>query len=360
MPEEYKPYYGAEALLTNESSHDTFDSTKFKNWLVNCAGIGCYAHGRIHQQVGQTIFVGDLIHKRGHLKTDDLLLMEEQSLLSHGEPLSVPSRLGKLMALQVLPTMNTANGEGDLIAYYEYGVVAFNTFESPRETKYDGEGKQLTQGWDQKRLVNHLLNTVGAVGRNAVAVLTRDHLFRSELGLHFLKVILGEGTFNSENTNIISMDVEPLLLADEDLSGAAVGFWPRGNRMFATVGLVRDDAVSSSSAGRGFVSWNQATTFTEDRTPRPLWEGMWIVDHGIAGIHQFVSEDRREGAFLCSGRDRTIYKAVIDKNATVDERDDEELPIEWSFETGQFAPGGLDRNSMISNCLIEMVVSSST
>lgn len=360
MPDQYKPYFGAQALLTNESSHDTFDASKFRNWLVNCAGIGAYAHGRIHQQVGQTIFVGDLIHKRGYLKTDDLLLMEEQMLLSCGEPLSVPSRLGKLVALEMLPTMNTANGEGDLIAYYEHGVVAFNTFEAPRETRYDGEGQMITKGWDQKRLVNHLLNTVGAVGRYSVAVLPRDHLFRSSVGLHFLKTIIGQGTFNSENINTVSTDVEPLLLGDTDLSGAAVGFWTYGHRMFATVGLVNDPLISSSSSGRGFVSWNQANTYTEDRTPRPVWEGMWTVDHGVAGIHNFVSQDRREFAFLCSGRDRTIYKAVIDKERCYDERDGECLPIEWSFETGQFAPSGLDKNSMITDCLIELVVSASS
>ena len=51
----HKPYFGAEALLTHESSHDTFDETKHVNWLVSEAGIGAYAHGRIHQQLGNTI-----------------------------------------------------------------------------------------------------------------------------------------------------------------------------------------------------------------------------------------------------------------------------------------------------------------
>ncbi|MFK5283998.1 hypothetical protein ACI3PL_30915, partial [Lacticaseibacillus paracasei] len=79
--------------------------------------------------------------------------------------------------------MQTANGEGDLIAYHENGVVAFNTHEAPRETRVAGDGSIVQKGWDTKRLVNHLLNKVSAVGRYAVAVLPRDHFFRSAFGL---------------------------------------------------------------------------------------------------------------------------------------------------------------------------------
>jgi hypothetical protein len=360
MPDHFQPYFGKQALLTHESSHDTFDETKHKNWLVNEAGIGTYAHGRIHQQLGNTIYVGDLIHKRGHLKSDDLLLMEEQALLSMGEPLSVPSRLGTLRAMEVLPTMNTANGEGALIAYYDHGVVAFDTHEAPRETRHDGEGNVTQKGWDTKRLVNHLLNTVGAVGRYAVAALTRDHFFRSNRGLHFLKVILGEGTFNSENVNTVSQDVAPLLDADVDLDGAAVGFWPHGSRMFATTGLVSDLSISATSYGRGFVSWNQATTFTEDRTPIPIWEGLWRPDDGIAGVFRFVSVDRLQFGFVCSDSNKNVLNCTIDQTSEMDVRDGKEIPIQWSFITGQFAPSGLGTKSAINDAVIELVVSSST
>ena len=356
----YTPYFGKQALLTHESSHDTFDETKHKNWLVNEAGVGCYAHGRVHQQLGNTIYVGDLIHKRGHLMTDDLLLMEEQALLSMGEPLSVPSRLGSLQAMEVLPTMSTANGEGALIAYYEHGVVSFDTQEAPRETRHDGEGNIIQKGWDTKRLVNHLLNTVGAVGRYAVAMLTRDHLFRSTRGLHFLSVILGQGTFNSENTNTVSQDVAPLLDADVDLDGAAVGFWPHGNRMFATTGLQTEKCVSATSFGMGFVSWNQSVTYTEDRTPVPVWEGLWRPDDGIRGVHRFVSEDRRAFGFLCSDTACRILRATIEPPLEYDLRDGSNIHIGWSFTTGQFAPSGLNTKSAINDAVMEVVVSDSS
>jgi hypothetical protein len=360
----YQPYYGKQALLTHESSHDTFDTDKHFNWLVNGARLGIYVHGRVHQQLGHTIYVGDLIHKRGHMVTDDLLLMEEQALDSMGEPLSTNSRLGPLLALAVLPTMSTANGEGDLIAYYRGGVVSFNTFEAPRESRFDGEGNQIQKGWDSKRLINHLLNTISAVGRYAVTTLTRDHLFRSVRGLHFLKTVLGEGTFNSENVNRISSDVDPVLEQDELLTGAATGFWSFGNRMLATTGLVADPCISSSSFGRGFVVWNQATTYTEDRTPRPAWEGLWTVDHGIKGIHKFIetqlTPSRNSFGFVCSDKCANVRTATFDQNLEVDRRDNVDIPIEWSFETGQFAPDGLNIRKIAQDCLFEGVFSSAS
>lgn len=330
-----------------ESTHDTFDSTKFSNWLVNGAGLGIYAHGRVHQQVGRSIYVGDILHKRGHRSTEDVLLMEEQATLSHGEPLSAPTRLGRLAALAVLPTMNTANGEGDLIAYYDNGVVSFNTFESPRETRVDGKGSIVQKGWDTKRLVNHLLNRVSAVGRYAVATLTRDHFFRSPFGLHFLKTTLGEGTFNTEQTNRVSQDVDPILDTDFRvlLRGCAAGHWLAGSRMMATTGLKADSTITATAAGRGMVVWNQASTFTEDRTPVPAWEGLWTVDNGIAGIHWLgdseVTPGPRSFGALVSGRDGRLFFASFDPDATMDYRDGEHLPIEWSFETGRFAFDGL-------------------
>lgn len=351
-----EPYGGQEALLIHESTHDTFDSEKHLNWLCNNAGLGAYAHGRIHQDIG-TIYVGDLIHKRGHKMTDDVLLMEEQALDSMGEPLSAPSRMGKLMAVEILPTMSTANGEGDLIAYYQKGVVAFNTHETPRETRADGNGKITQQGWDSKRLVNHLLNKVGSVGRYAVAVLTRDHFFRSIYGLHFLKVVLGEGTFNSENINIISQDISPILERDVFLEGAACGVWFDGHREFASTGLIKNEKFSSSSYGRGFVSWNQAVGFTEDRTPINAWEGLWIVDKGIEGIHKFVDIGLGNAyGFICSDTEWNLQLGTLKKDLDVDRRSGD-IPIKWSFETGQFAPLGLDKRGDIKGGTFEATYS---
>ena len=326
-------------------SHDSFSESKHLNWLVNGASLGVYAHGRIHQDANGALFVSDLIHKRGYMATDDVLKMEEQSLESMGDPLSVSTRLGKLVALAIMPAMSTGHGEGDLIGYCEGGVVSFETYHVPRETRLDADGSIIQKGWDQRRLTGYLLNTVSAVGPNAVAVMPRDHFFRSAYGLHFLKTVLGEGTFAPEHLNLLSQPVQPVLNADQEelLHASATGVWLRGGRLFATVGLHEAPCHAAVGLAAGFVSVNQAASYTEDRTPVRAVEGVWVLDHGMQGVHHFMSlgvrPDKGTFGFLASDRDADVYFATLNPDFDADERDGDRIPIEWSLVTGCWSSG---------------------
>lgn len=337
--------------------HDTFIWEKHRNFLINGAGLGIYAHGRIHQEGPYSIYVSDIIHGRGHKSPDDILLMEEQVLPSMGSTLSTNSSAGNLVAMAVMPKQGSPNGEGELIAYYENCVVSFNTFQFPRETRHDGEGQMIQKGWDTMTMVSSVFNTISAVGRYAVTVLPRDHFFRSRFGLHFLTIAIGQATFNDETTNTISAPVAPLLDADptSDLRGAATGYWISGSRMLATTGMTENFAYSASPFGRGFVSWNQATTFTQDRTPIPKWEGLWLPDFEMAGIFWFGGIADRYG-FLTSTKDSRLMFAEIRQGHRCDWRDGCAVPIEWEVISAQIAPSGVGNTSSIKDGRIEMIL----
>lgn len=341
-------------------SHDTLIFSKHRNFLINSAGVGIYTNGRIHQEGHTGIFVSDIIHKRGYKKTDDILLMEEQQAGSFGEPLSTNSRMGQLRALEVLPSMNTANGEGELVAYYDNGVVSFNTHIAPRQSVTDEESMRVVQkGWAEQRQVNHLLNRVSAVGRYAVGVLPRDHAFRSRYGIHLLKTSLGEGSFNDEYINTLAQDVQPILEADVKgmLRGTTVGHWTSGARLLTSVGMVENELYTSSSMGRGFVVWNQASTFTEDRTPRPLWEGLWSVHSSIAGVHKILDITEVTGdnmfGFVASGSCGKLLFGEIDNELTCDILDGEPHKIEWDV-TSRKVFGGFNKLNTIRDGRIEI------
>jgi hypothetical protein len=345
----------------NNGPHDTFIWEKHRNFLINGAGLGIYAHGRIHQEGPHSIYVSDMIHARGHKASDDILLMEEQVLPGMGPTLSTNSSAGNLIAMAMMPKQGSANGEGELIAYYENAVVSFDTFQFPRETRHDGEGAITQKGWESMPMVSSVLNTISAVGRYAVTVLPRDHFFRSRFGLHFLKTVVGGETFNDETTNSISAPVSPLLDADptSELRGAATGYWLSGSRLFATTGMTGNNAYSASSFGKGFVSWNKATTFTQDRTPIPRWEGLWLPDYGIAGIYWFGGIEDRYG-FLCSTKDSRMMFAEIRQGHRYDWRDGNEIPIEWEIISSQIAPSGINNVSSIKDARIEMILAEDT
>ena len=320
-------------------SGDTFIAEKHKNFLINGAGVGIFWNGMVHQQGPHGIFVGDMIHKRGHLSTDDIILMEDQS---KQDSLSTNSRMGALLALEGLPRMDTPNGEGSLIGYYDGGIVEYNTHVFPRLSLFGADGKRLAEGWDTKPMIKHLCNRVTATGRYAVCPLPRDHFFRSGFGVHVLSRVIGVEFINDEPVNIISDEVAGVLDADPKhlLHGAATGYWQREHRWFTTTGMEFDKTISTSPYGRGFVSWNKLWARTEDNTPVTCWEGVWTVDGGIAGIHRFLHtgmrEDRGCYGFVASGTDRSLWFAAIRPDGVHDVRDGRIINVGWALETGRF------------------------
>lgn len=322
-------------------SHDTMVAANNKNFLINGAGLGIFWNGRIHQQGPNAIYVGDILHKRGSMTTEDIVLMEEQSL-KISPTLSTNSKMGALLALEGVPRMNTPNGEGLLVGYHEGGIVSYNTFLFPRLSTFTAKGIRIESGWDTKQLTDHNCNVISATGRYAVGVLPRDHFFRSGFGIHVLSRVLGVEFINDEPVNVISDEVSNVLNEDDPtlLHGAAAGCWLRGNRWFMTTGFEYCKTLSSSPIGRGFVSWNKVWSRTEDNTPLSTWEGVWVVDKGLKGIHRFIStgmsDDRGSFGFLASDNGASLWYAAIQCDGAYDVRNGQQIPVPWVFETGRY------------------------
>ena len=359
----------SQGLADCADDHDQLNG--IKNHVPCGATVGEYIHGRLHVAVpfscnNTEIAVGDLITKRGCKCEDDLLHFTEHCNPSHGGGLTAPSKFGPTLALAVMPD-SAANGEGSLYDFRKNGIVRHDTLLDQRETRYDAAGNRISEGWDTRRITNAVLNTIGAVGRYAVYQLPQDIMFRSQYGLHFLKTSLGIGTFNDETTNVLSQDVEPLINIENDtslLEGASVGHWLKCNRFFASVNHRKTDNTSSTSA-QGFVSFNQASTYTEDRTPRFITEGLWKPDEHITDIHMFVEagecKDGGRYGFICSDKTGELYFAEFDKNLKgVDVRDGKEIAIDWSLHTGEFLMNGFTSRKDVSNGFLDAVINHTT
>jgi hypothetical protein len=334
-------------------THDTLSFDDARNHLPHDAFLGAYVHGRTHVAIPYScnsteLAVSDLISKRGCKTSDDLLVFEEHMNPSHGGGLTAPSRLGAMKALAVMPATDF-NGEGELFAFHERGIVKHNTIYGQRETRHSAKGERITEGWDTRRITSVALNVIGATGRYAVHDLPNDIVFRSRFGVHFLKSVLGQGTFNDETTNTISQDVEPLM---KDLSMAencTVGHWIEGNRVLCTIG-----------DNRSFVVFNQTNSYTEDRTPRFVTEGVWSPDEGIAKIHKFISAGGFTYGFICEDVNQNIYYAEFDDslNSGVDIRDGKAYSIDWELNTGAFAmTEGFSSRKEIKSGYLDAVVS---
>lgn len=359
---------------TGGESHDQCDNESIVNWLPNEAELGHYIHARSHiscnfNNLNSEIWVSDIGGKRSldDCTADDILKMEEAMLDSGGGTLVSPSKFGKTVALETLPSAGN-NGEGILVDFRECGVLFHNTFETPRETLYDPQNSSILQaGWDEKRLTNVQLQTVSATGRYAVWQLPDDIFFRSRYGFHFLKKTLGTGTLRDEKRNHEAHDIQPLLDIDEDglLEGVSTGYWLLNDRLMGTVGLIENSLVTSSSMGRGLVVLNQATTYTEDDTPRNLWEGLWLPDNDIAGIHKFTKLGARHCdhnfGFIASDSKRKLFVGEF-KNyrSGYDTRCSEEYLIPWQYTSGAFAISGLQYIDQLRSAYIDIIGDEST
>ena len=211
--------------------------------------------------------------------------------------------------------------------------------------------------YKRQRITNVALRKIGAVGNFAVTQLISDLFFRSYFGLHFLRRVLGTGTFNDETTNTVSQDVEPLLRLDRGkLSGASVGHWAEGSRFLATTGM-EETPYSSRTSGKGFVVMNQATTYTEDRTPREAWEGVWVPANG-ALVHKFESgpNDIEGDGFIASKVDELVFGEFTTKHTG---QEDGQL-IPWCVVSAAFAFSGLNTRSAIKSGVLDLVFDETT
>ncbi len=361
-------------------SHDECESELNLNWIPNGSTIGHYVNGRTHISVdfGETercpalnseLWVSDVIGKRSldDCTADDILKMEEAMLDSGGGTLVAPSKLGKTLALETMLSSGN-NGEGFFVDFRECGVVFHNTFEEPRESLFDPQTESIIEaGWDEKRITNVQLQTISAVGRYSVYQLPDDIFFRSEYGFHYLKKTLGTGTLKDEKRNHESHDIQPLIDLDDDkdISGVSVGYWLKNDRLMGTVGMVKNSFLSSSTMGRGFAVMNQATTYTEDDTPRSLWEGLWLPDDEIKGIHKFTKFGQRpkdkEFGFLCSDNKGSILMGEFkNRRSGYDARQGENKAIPWQYTSGAFVMTGLRNVDSLRNGYIDFIGDEST
>lgn len=357
-------------LCGSDETHDTLDYNKHKHFLLNNVEVGEYIHGRVALSRTEGcntsfLYFSDLVTKRKHEENSELTLMEEQAL--EGEGLNVSAHMGKTIALAKMPT-NSLNGEGTLLDFRERGVAEHETF-NVRQVKrnYNGNGElTITEaGWQLSRVTNERLRLVSATGRYAVEQLPSDVLFGSQFGLHLYRRTLGEGSFNDERQNHISQDVQPLWLQDNYLmKGRAVGYWIEGNRFLATVGLNENDSTTSTNS-RSFVVANKASTFSEDRTGKFLWEGMWEADDDISGIHKFtryghsIADDSY--GFVASDNSSEIVLGEFTHNHTgYDYRGGERLPIEGAYISGFFVGSGLNNTDKIINGYLTYEANEST
>lgn len=186
----------------------------------------------------------------------DCLRFTETKFLNEGGSLAVSNKFGKIVSLAFLPVQDTATGQGDLVAFCEYGAITFQV-SAPRPMWKEISGFQRV-----------LFDNIGAANENVLAV-NGDIFFRSRQGNGIRTYRNARAEINSYGQTSVSAEINPILDQDTDWLLGPVSFVQFDNRLLMTCWPKKDPRRASSAA--------QAESFSEEPVP-VVYEGIAVLD----------------------------------------------------------------------------------
>ena len=285
---------------------------------VPTGAVSTYGNGRLWVGRFSEYAAGDLVGSSSGNpdlnRRDAVLKFTENDYLNEGGAFSTPSNAGGITAMQVMGSLDTALGDGELIVFT--GNSAFATSVPTDRTQW----KNLSYP------VQRLVAPSGAVGPFTPLNVNGDLYFRSRDGIRSL--IYARRDFGSPGVTPLSNEINRALQNESPTllkHSSAVEF---DNRLLHT-------CVSRKSS-RGVIHKAIASMdfnpISGLRVKSPLaYDGIWA---GLDFLHlvrgQFGQRDRCF-AFAVNGTDIELWE--LDPNSTTDYNGTDELPIEWYIET---------------------------
>lgn len=203
----------------------------------------------------------------------DCLRFTETNFLNEGGNLTVSNKYGKIVALAFLQVQDTATGQGDLIAFCEYGAVTFQV-SVPRELWKNTPGFQRV-----------LFDNIGSANENVLAV-NGDLFFRSVQGNGIRTYRNARAEYASYGQTSVSAEVDPILQQDTEWLLRSTSFALFNNRLLMT--------CWPKQFPRRALSQVQADEFAAEPVP-VVFSGMTVLDFNS------VSTGRGKSAVVFDG-----------------------------------------------------------
>ena len=199
---------------------------------------------------------GGMVTRFNAGQSSDCLRFTENKFLNEGGSLSVSSKFGKIVALSFLPVQDTATGQGDLIAFCEYGAVTFQV-SAPRDQWKSSPGFQRV-----------LFDNIGSANENVLAV-NGDIFFRSTQGNGIRTYRNARAEINSYGQTSVSAEINPVLKQDTQWLLKPVSFAAHDNRLLMTCWPRLYPRRAPTDA--------DAVTYAEEPIPT-VFEGIAVLD----------------------------------------------------------------------------------
>lgn len=215
-----------------------------------------YWQGRIWVAVGggREIAAGDIVDG-----PTDILSFTEEIYLAEGGRFRVPSNLGTITAMQVLPVLDTSLGQGPLNIFTETSISTLNLPVTR------ALWKDITQPLQTVALLNY-----GAKSQNSTVVINGDVFFRSQDGLR--SFVQARREFGSPGNVPISREIHRIIKDDStELLKFCSGILFDNLFLFTVSPLPLK--YGAFWRGLGVMDFDLISSLGQ-KAP-PVWSGMW-------------------------------------------------------------------------------------
>lgn len=285
---------------------------------VPTGAISTYGNGRLWVGRGSEYAAGDLVGSSSGNpdlnRRDAVLKFTENTYLNEGGAFATPSNAGSITAMQIMGSLDTALGDGELIVFTKNSAFATNV---PTDR---------TQWKNLSYPVQRLVAPSGSVGPYTPINVNGDLYFRSEDGIR--SMVFARRDFQSPGVSPISNEINRALdNEDPKLLGFSSSAQFDNRLLHTCVGRRSSRGIIHKAIAS--LDFNPISGI---RVKAPLaYDGIWTgLDflHLVNGSFQGVE---RGFVFALDGSEIELWE--LDPDSTTDYNGTSEKPIEWYVET---------------------------
>lgn len=280
--------------------------------------VSAYGNGRLWIGRGSEYAAGDLVGSSSGTvelnRRDAVLKYTENDYLNEGGAFATPANAGPITAMQVMGSLDTALGDGELVVFTKDSAFATNV---PTDRTL---WKELNYP------VQRLVAPSGSVGPYTPININGDLYFRSKDGIR--SMLYARRDFQSPGVTPISNEINRVLQADNPRLLAYSSSVEFDNRLLHTCAA----KLSSRGVVHRAIASLDFNPVSGIRVKAPLaYDGVWTGLDFLHLVRGSFQGKERCFAFVLNGSNIELWELELD--STTDYNGTEEKAIEWYVET---------------------------
>jgi hypothetical protein len=193
-----------------------------------------YGQGRLYVVSSERaeFLAGDIITGDVKGTVENALRFTETQYLAEGGSFKLPSSMGLITGMCIMPIQDTSTGQGDLFVFGEYGVASFNVSQ-PRSAVVDPNTFEIiSPGWKDVGIQKVVLSKIGCNSHDSITSFNGDIMWRGADGIRSYRNARAES--NSYGVTPMSAEMNRILKAEDPSKIGFISGTTFDNRFIST------------------------------------------------------------------------------------------------------------------------------